>query len=114
MHELSIASSIVDMAWEEADRRGVRVNTVYLELGPLAGVVREALLSAYELAAAGTALEGSRLVVTDVPIVAFCPVCREKRAIRSAQRLCCPECQTPTPEVVQGADLRVTALEVEQ
>ena len=43
MHELSIALSILDLAAEEAGRRGGRVVAVHLKLGPLSGVVKEAL-----------------------------------------------------------------------
>ena len=50
MHELSIAMSIVDMAQEEAERRDVKIDAVYLELGPLSGVVADALLFSYEMA----------------------------------------------------------------
>src|SRR5690242_18465555 len=58
MHELSIAMSIVDMAQEEAERHGsAQVIAVHLRLGKLSGVVREALLSSYEMACAATALE---------------------------------------------------------
>ena len=35
MHELSIATSIIDMAQEEAEKRGVRVLAVHLKLGPI-------------------------------------------------------------------------------
>ena len=61
MHELSIAMSIVEMAEEEAVRRGVRVSAVHLKLGALAGVVKDALIFSYEIACQGTTLEGSRL-----------------------------------------------------
>ena len=45
MHELSIAVSMVEMASEEALRLGaVRVNALHLKLGPLSGVVKDALL----------------------------------------------------------------------
>ncbi|MCU1221680.1 MAG: hypA, partial [Candidatus Angelobacter sp.] len=44
MHELSIAMSIVEMAEEEAERRGVRISAVHLTLGLLSGVVKDALL----------------------------------------------------------------------
>src|ERR1700722_12687067 len=71
MHELSIAMSIVDMAQEEAERRNVQVDAVHLELGALAGVVKEALLFSYTVACDGTLLEGSRLVVKDIPIEVF-------------------------------------------
>ena len=55
MHELSIAMSIVEMAEEEAEQRGgVQVSAVHLKLGALSGVVKEALLSSYEMACEGT------------------------------------------------------------
>ena len=56
MHELSIAMSIVELAEEEAERRGVQVNAVHLKLGALSGVVKEALLSSYEMACEDTPL----------------------------------------------------------
>lgn len=112
MHELSIAASIVDLAQEEASSRGVRVLAVHLKLGPLAGVAREALLGSFDIAAEGTALERSRLVITEVPIVVFCPRCQGRRTPVSTQYMRCQECGTPTPEVLEGAELQVTALEV--
>ena len=66
MHELSIALSIIEGAEEELARQGGgRVCAVYLKLGPLAGVVKEALLFSYGLASEGTALEGSSLVIEE-------------------------------------------------
>jgi hydrogenase nickel incorporation protein HypA/HybF len=45
MHELSIATSMVEMAGEEAARHpDTRVVALHLKLGPLSGVVKEALL----------------------------------------------------------------------
>ena len=78
MHELSIAMSIVDMAQEEAERRNVQIDAVHLELGPLSGVVKEALLFSYEVACSGTLLEGSRLVIKEIPIEVYCPAARRK------------------------------------
>src|SRR5271156_1318148 len=95
MHELSIAMSIVDIAQEEAERRDVMIDAVYLELGPLSGVVAEALLFSYEMACSGTRLEGSRLEIKDVPIEVYCAVCKAQRTLSSMQWFCCPECDTP-------------------
>jgi len=94
MHELSIAMSIVDLAEEEAARRGVQVEAVHLKLGALSGMVKEALLTCYEMACQGTPLQGSRLVVEDVPVVIFCSSCRAQRLLSSVQLFCCPECGT--------------------
>jgi hydrogenase nickel incorporation protein HypA/HybF len=112
MHELSIAASIIDLAQEEASSRGVRVLAIHLKLGPLAGVVREALLGSFDIAAAGTALERAHLVIAETPIVVFCPNCQGPRTPVSMQYMRCRECDTPTPEVLEGTELQVTALEV--
>jgi hydrogenase nickel incorporation protein HypA/HybF len=114
MHELSIAMSIVDMAQEEAERRNVQVDAVHLELGALSGVVKEALLFSYGVACDGTRLEGSRLVVTDVPIEVFCPSCKLPKILRSMQWFHCPDCGASTSEILHGKELLITALELKQ
>jgi hydrogenase nickel incorporation protein HypA/HybF len=112
MHELSIAMSIVELAEEEIEQRGGRISAVHLKLGALSGVVKEALLSSYEMACADTCLEGSRLIFEDVPVIVFCPHCQAQRSLSSVQWFCCSECGTPTAEVVQGKELEVVALEM--
>ena len=113
MHELSIALSLVELAEEEAGRQGGRVCAVHLRLGPLSGVVKEALLSSYEMACADTSLEGSQLVIEEVPVVVFCPECQALRPLSSLQDFTCAECGTPTPDIRQGKELELVALEVE-
>jgi len=112
MHELSIAMSIVQMASEEAERRNARVVAVHLKLGLLAGVVKNALLSAYELAREGSPVAESQLVIQTIPVAAWCPECRAAQPIESIQRLCCPTCGTATGEILSGRELEVSALEV--
>jgi hydrogenase nickel incorporation protein HypA/HybF len=114
MHELSIAMSIVEMAQEEAERSKVEIDAVHLELGLLSGVVKEALLFSYEIASDGTPLQGSRLVIKEIPIEVYCPACDMQRTLSSMQWLCCPECGTPTSDVIHGKELTITALEVRQ
>jgi hydrogenase nickel incorporation protein HypA/HybF len=113
MHELSIAMSIVEMAQEEAERHGsARVQAVHLRLGLLSGVVKQALLSSYQMACEATPLEGSQLLIEEVPIEVFCPKCDAPRPVTSIQWFCCPECGAPTPTVLHGKELEVTALEI--
>jgi len=112
MHELSIAVSLIDMAAEEAERLGVRVEALHLRLGPLSGVVSDALLFSFDLAAAGTSIEGARLEIEDVPVVVFCPACGEERQLPGIQCFQCPVCGTPTPDVIRGRELELATLEV--
>ncbi len=113
MHELSIALSIIEGAEEEAARQSAgRVCSVHVRLGPLSGVVKEALLFSYEVASEGTPLAGSSLVIEDVPLVIECPKCQAERSPVSLQRLQCAVCGTPAARVLQGAELEVFALEL--
>ena len=112
MHELSIAMSIVDMATEEAEARGARVEAVHLRLGALSGLVPEALLASYGIACDATPLEGSRLVIENVPIVIFCPRCRAEREAQSTEWFCCAVCGASSADVVRGREIEVVALEL--
>ena len=112
MHELSIAMSIVEMATEEAERRGAQVNAVHLKMGLLSGIVPEALLSSYEIACDDTPLKGSRLLIEEIPIIVYCSKCEAQRTLSSMQLFCCPDCGTPTGDVIQGRELEVVALEL--
>ncbi|HET6178886.1 MAG TPA: hydrogenase maturation nickel metallochaperone HypA [Candidatus Sulfotelmatobacter sp.] len=114
MHELSIAMSIVDAALDESQRRCVQVSAVHLRLGALSGVVKDALLFSYEMACQDTPLQGSRLIVEDIPVVVYCPRCQESRILVSVQSFACPECNQPTMDIRQGKELEVFALEVQE
>ena len=105
MHELSIALSIIDVAGEVlARQQGVnRVEAIHLRLGPLSGVVKEALLSAWDLACEQSPVAGSRLVIEDVPVAVFCPQCNAERSVVSIQEMRCRECGTLCPRVCAGA-----------
>jgi hydrogenase nickel incorporation protein HypA/HybF len=114
MHELSIALGILDVAEEEAARRGgARVAAIHLKLGPLCGVVKEALRSAYELARETSSFPTAELVIEEVPVAAYCGACDAERPVVSIQQLCCAVCGAPTPAVVRGRELEVVALEIE-
>jgi len=115
MHELSIALSIVETAAEQAERLGgAQVLAVHLKLGPLAGVVKEALLGSYELATENSPLAGSKLVIVETALRAYCPQCMQERAVVSVTEICCLECGTPTPQITSGRELEVTAMEISQ
>ena len=115
MHELSIAVSLIDAACEEAARHGdVRIRALRLRLGPLSGVVRDALAFSFDVAAAGTPVEGARLEIDEVPVTVFCARCRETRALAVVPPLRCPVCGEATPEVVDGRECLLVALEIDE
>jgi hydrogenase nickel incorporation protein HypA/HybF len=104
---------MIEMATEEVERHnGARVDVLYLKLGALSGVVKDALLFSWEIACRGTPVEGARLEIEEVPVVAYCAGCRADRTLSSINHFFCPACNAPTPEIRQGKELEVTALEI--
>jgi hydrogenase nickel incorporation protein HypA/HybF len=114
MHELSIAENLIEIASNAAQAAGVQhVQAVHLRLGALSGVVADALQFSYEVAAAGTLLEGSQLVIQAVPAAIYCAVCAQVVELPTIQAFCCPVCGTFSTDVRQGRELEIISLEVE-
>lgn len=113
MHELSFALNILEIAEQEARRQGAMgVQAIHVRLGPLSGVVPDALISAFQLAREQSTLAEAELIIEEVPLVAWCPECAAERTVQYPY-LVCPQCNGPTPRVVSGQEAEVVALEVE-
>ncbi|HEX8925115.1 MAG TPA: hydrogenase maturation nickel metallochaperone HypA [Terriglobales bacterium] len=113
MHELSIAIDLIEAAQDEAQRRGVRVKELYVKVGALSGVVKDALLGAYEMAACDSPLAGSTLHIEEVPVVIRCEPCGATQMLPEISRgLICPQCGA-AGRIVAGRELELVALEVE-
>jgi hydrogenase nickel incorporation protein HypA/HybF len=114
MHELSIAHGVVDVAIAEARRiGGGRVVAVHVAVGRLSGVEAGALQFCYEIAAAGTPLDGSSLVIEDVPIPVFCIPCGQLQELPGVNRFRCPVCDTPSGDIRRGRELELMSLEID-
>jgi hydrogenase nickel incorporation protein HypA/HybF len=115
MHELSIALSILEGVEEEMERHnGARLEAIHVRIGALSGIVKESLLSAYELAREQTPFAQTRMIFEEVPVVVFCATCKAERPVRSLQQFSCAECDTPATEVLRGRELELAALELEE
>ncbi|CAM5559508.1 hydrogenase maturation nickel metallochaperone HypA [Streptomyces aurantiogriseus] len=112
MHELSIATAIVEQAGELARADGTdAVSAVTVRVGELAGVVPEALDFAFEVAREGTALATARLVVERVPARAWCEPCAEEFPVGMPPFFWCPDCDRPAPTLRSGRELQIVGVE---
>lgn len=113
MHELSIALELIELAAAEAHRLGdARVVSVRVRAGPLSGVVPDALRFSFDVAAAGTTIEGARLEIESESVVVWCTACAEARELATAMNRCCPVCGNVTPQLLSGDTVELTALEI--
>jgi hydrogenase nickel incorporation protein HypA/HybF len=114
MHELSIAMELIDVASEELARLGgAQVTAVRLRVGPLSGVVKDALLFSFDAAVIGTPLEGARLHIEEVPVSVWCATCDAERELVDVTRRRCPACHSVTPRLMHGDELELTGLEIQ-
>ncbi len=115
MHELSIALNILDIAMEEAEKRGgVKVKAIHLKVGAFSGVVKEALESAFELARENSPFETTDLIISEVPVLIRCEECQTDCHPEAIYRLACPHCGNLSPKIVAGREMELTALEIEE
>ncbi|HXU33066.1 MAG TPA: hydrogenase maturation nickel metallochaperone HypA, partial [Thermoanaerobaculia bacterium] len=73
----------------------------------------DSLLFCYDIAARSTLLEGSRLVVREVPLVIHCAVCERDVELPGPLQFRCPVCETPSGDIRQGRELYIEGLEVD-
>jgi hydrogenase nickel incorporation protein HypA/HybF len=76
-------------------------------------VIKDALLSAYNLAREVEGCKDSELVIEETPLVIFCHTCGSEQPALSVQELACAKCNTPAQNVVAGRELDVVALEIQ-
>jgi len=116
MHEMSVALAVVDQVEEAAARAKdvTAVRSVRLQVGELAGVVPDALAFSFELACAGTLLEGAELITEAVPGRARCTSCAHEWAVGMPPRLTCPACGGTQTDLLAGRELQIVDVHWEQ
>ncbi len=113
MHELSIASKLIEIVLEHArDSGNERVQQINLCIGALSCVHRDALLFSFDLLTADTELAGAKLQITDLPVTIYCEKCDAIQELLGVQSFRCPVCQTPSADIRQGQELDVESIEL--
>lgn len=114
MHELSLMEAVRDQALEQASRHGSgRIVAISLRIGSLAGVEPEALRFAFRVVMADTIAAGARLVIEAVPAVCFCSPCGQPFPAPDGDCQC-PRCGAISLELLQGRELELRSLELEE
>jgi hydrogenase nickel incorporation protein HypA/HybF len=110
MHELSIATSLIELAADHAARQGaVRVARVGIRVGVLQHIARS-IAFCFDLAARGTPCEGALLDIEEVELTVRCPACNEVKHPRGRYNFRCPDCGSATPIVVTGRELQLVSI----
>ena len=113
MHELSIASRVVELVGEQVCAAGGgRVAAVTLKIGTLSCVHEDALRFSFNLAREGTPLADAELRIVTVPVMVWCAACGREVALPGIQKFACPECGTPSGDIRAGRELDLESIEL--
>ena len=115
MHELSLAMSVARIVGDELARRGdVRLRSVSVEVGALAGVELDTFRSALDAVFADAYPAGGVAVdIVSIDAVAECLDCGARFAA-SERFPACPQCGSAACMVTGGRELRVASVTVDR
>lgn len=113
MHEMSLAENVLQII-EDAARKEkfARVKTVWLEIGQLACVEKEAMRFCFDAAVRGSVADQARLEIVETPGRGHCVQCALEIPIATLYEPC-PNCGSYQIRVTGGDEMRVKELEVE-
>jgi hydrogenase nickel incorporation protein HypA/HybF len=113
MHELSIACSIVEMVEESLPNPQTRVKKVFLKIGKLSGVVKDALNFSFEIATQDTKLAGATLEIEELAVIVHCDKCNTDSELGNPPMFYCKDCGESTANILQGKEMEIVSVEIE-
>jgi len=112
VHELAVASEILEVALSEADRHAARkVTSIRLRVGVLRAIEPENLSFLFEHIARGTPAEGALLEIVEDPVRVECEACGVSEA--SSLTWECPRCKGTGVSVTGGDSLTILSLDID-
>jgi hydrogenase nickel insertion protein HypA len=114
MHETALALSILDIIVEKCREVGGKdVESVRVRIGSAAGVMPEALTSAFDASKAGTVADKATMVIEQVPVGGICRECNRNFTVDNAQFvLACPLCGSHAIEIQSGREMEIIDMEI--
>jgi hydrogenase nickel incorporation protein HypA/HybF len=113
MHEMALAEGIVQLIEDSVRAEGAsKVNAVWLEIGQLANVEKEALRFCFDVVTRDSVAEGARLEIIETAGQGWCMKCAGNVPVKALYDPC-PTCGSYQIQVTGGNEMRVKELEVE-
>lgn len=114
MHELSLALNIIDIvASRAAAEGGHTITEIEVDVGQLAGVQIDSLEFCFQAARKATPAENAALKIIPIPGKGRCSECRHEFAV-AAFFASCPQCGGFAVEILEGKDLKIRSISIEE
>jgi hydrogenase nickel incorporation protein HypA/HybF len=113
MHEMGIAMEIVKIAIDSipSDMENSRVEKIHLKVGKLSSVLPDSLRFCFKIISEDTPLDGARLIIEEIPVVAVCSDCNNRWTI-SEPVFQCKNCNSGSIQIISGRELDIDSIEI--
>ena len=110
---MSLCEGVLRVLEDQArEQRFERVRTVWLEIGELASVEKEAMRFSFDVVMKGSVADGARLEIVETPGQAWCMKCMKPVMVKHRFDTCI-DCGSHQLQVTGGEEMRIKELEVE-
>lgn len=112
MHEMSIAQSVLDIAFGEMEKNAASsVTKIKLSIGQFSGVVKEALEFAFDVLKPETPAAEADIEIEVTEMKAECPICGPAACSLNDLNLFCPNCNKVL-KITAGREMKIDYLDL--
>lgn len=112
MHEIGLMQQALGAVFARLDELDAqKVLAIRMRIGPLSGVVPEALEFAFSSLTPGTPAEGARLEIEHEPVCCWCRDCENEFEMKD-WNYTCSSCGGTNIEIRRGTEMEVASMEV--
>ncbi len=113
MHETDMTKALIltvqDWMAEQPEPRSIRA--VHLTVGAFTCVEPASLQFAFQIQRQNTCLAEAKLVIQEIPLLAYCHPCQREYSPLIGLQYACPVCQSPMEDIRSGRELKINRVE---
>ncbi len=114
MHEMSIVSSIMNIALMTADENRLsKINKIKVQIGDQRHLAPDLLEYAFSFSSKKTIAEGAVLIIEKIPVTMTCLECKNTFTVEDRIYIC-PECESVNLQMNSGRELIIECIEGEK
>jgi hydrogenase nickel incorporation protein HypA/HybF len=113
MHETDMTKALIMTVrdWHKSQPENCKIDTIHLKVGEFTCVEPASLQFAFEVQTRNTFLDGVKLQIRDVPLVAYCHSCQAEYKPEIGLQYSCPTCHAPMEDIRSGRELKIDHIE---
>jgi len=113
MHEASIAASLLEIVSGQCRKGGYsRVESINLKVGRASGIMKDALIFAFDAMKEDSPAKEALLHIEEVPVTGLCADCNSTFTTEQEYILSCPSCGGSSFRMTAGRELDIIDMEV--